>query len=160
MSSKLFKQLIEINKIINNLSSSKDVFTKSVKKVLNLDLNNNSVIDEIKECRVEVKLKYLNKFNKNHKLIDKNVIKFKCNECNQKFSLRRRLLNHKLIHSNERQYVCDWSQYGKQFKTNSHLNQHILQHSGDKPYICDHKNCGKRFTRISSLNYHFRCHSK
>ena len=96
---------------------------------------------------------------KDHKLIDSNERKYKCNECNKRFTLLSYLKTHHFIHSNERQFVCDWSQCGKSFKTKPSLKDHKRRvHLNERKFKCDYNNCEKRFFLKSHLNIHKSTH--
>ena len=56
MSQKLLKKLIEFNKIRNNLVLFEKKLNKSIENILNLNSINNSVINEIKVCKIDIKL--------------------------------------------------------------------------------------------------------
>ena len=129
MSSKLLKllsDLNEFNKISDNLSSIQEVLTSSVKSKLNLDLINNSIIGDIKLCRSDLKILNTEK----PKLINTNVIQFKCKKCNKQFRLWSQLLNHKSIDLNKRKYKCN--KCDECFKNLSVLKNHHLIHSTEK----------------------------
>ena len=172
---KLLNKLIEFNEISNNLSSIQEKFNKSVKKELNLNSINNSVIDEIKVCRSDLKIiefnqkshklkcfwpkcHYKSKVKRNletHKLIHKNAKQFKCNECNKKFNQSSGLKKHNsLIHSNERKYKCN--ECNKRFNRKYYLKSHRLIHSNERQFVCDWSQCGQRFKTNSNLNRHKR----
>lgn len=65
------------------------------------------------------------------------------------------LRRHKLIHLNEKSFICD--QCGKGFNLFINLNAHIRRHIGFKPHICDI--CKASFLDKTRLKMHMRTHT-
>ena len=80
---------------------------------------------------------------------------FKCPECGNDFSTRKRLTKHERTHTGEKPYRCDVC--GKSFSQSHHLTKHMRTHTGEKPYSCDV--CGKSFANASNLPTHMRTHT-
>ncbi|XP_051916854.1 zinc finger protein 276 isoform X2 [Hippocampus zosterae] len=75
--------------------------------------------------------------------------------CNKVFTIDRYLQRHvKLIHTEERNYICD--QCGQTFKQRKHLLVHQMRHSGVKPLQCEI--CGFQCRQRASLKYHMTKH--
>ncbi|XP_049580466.1 zinc finger protein 276 isoform X3 [Syngnathus scovelli] len=75
--------------------------------------------------------------------------------CNKVFTIDRYLQRHvKLIHTDERNYICD--QCGQTFKQRKHLSVHQMRHSGVKPLQCEV--CGFQCRQRASLKYHMTKH--
>ncbi|XP_061532507.1 zinc finger protein 276 isoform X2 [Phycodurus eques] len=75
--------------------------------------------------------------------------------CNKVFTIDRYLQRHvKLIHTEERNYICD--QCGQTFKQRKHLSVHQMRHSGVKPLQCEV--CGFQCRQRASLKYHMTKH--
>ena len=94
---------------------------------------------------------------------------------------------HRLVHSEERPFICEVSSCGKAYKSKPALKQHILSNhskyvphrcikcgkcfkteyllkkhvtitcNDSRPYVC--RTCGKRFKTISNLRYHEGTHA-
>ena len=37
----------------------------------------------------------------------------------------------------DKKHICDYQGCSKAFKRNDHLKSHKLTHTGEKPYVCD-----------------------
>ncbi len=78
--------------------------------------------------------KYLKRHQKLH-----SKIKLCCAHCyfetNYEFHMKR----HSLIHSNEKNFKCDFENCNKFFKNNTYLKAHKLIHSKRKKFKCDKK---------------------
>ncbi|XP_053204649.1 transcription factor mef2A-like isoform X2 [Panonychus citri] len=89
----------------------------------------------------------------------KNVgppVRPQCSECGKDFSNRSALSKHKLIHSDERKFVCNIC--AKAFKRQDHLNGHMLTHRDKKPFECDVEGCEKTYCDARSLRRHKENH--
>jgi KRAB domain-containing zinc finger protein len=83
------------------------------------------------------------------------IFKFVLQVANKKvFSEKGNLAKHKVIHTEERPFVCEIC--GKAFKYRSNLNSHRKVCSGEKPYICEV--CNKQFARKDYLKAHMKRH--
>ena len=84
-----------------------------------------------------------------------NKSKFVCNKCDKTFISVNEINKHKrLIHSNDRQFVCPRSDCWKTFKRRDHLIRHKQTHCSVKPFKCNQ--CYQRFSRRSHVNRHKR----
>uniref|UniRef100_A0A669CWW1 C2H2-type domain-containing protein n=1 Tax=Oreochromis niloticus TaxID=8128 RepID=A0A669CWW1_ORENI len=77
---------------------------------------------------------------------NQNLHRLKRNRRN--FHHKSILMEHKIIHSDEKQYSCKTC--GKGFHYKHHLVVHLRVHTGEKPYIC--KTCDKRFTLLAKCS--------
>ncbi|XP_037048839.1 oocyte zinc finger protein XlCOF6-like [Bradysia coprophila] len=84
-----------------------------------------------------------------------------CNysDCNATFFTAKALSMHRLIHSDQRKYVCAHEQCGKKFKLRSYLREHENIHKADaKRHKCEYANCDKAFFKKSKLTRHHITH--
>ena len=79
---------------------------------------------------------------------------FKCSICGKKVKTERAWNRHKLVHSEELNFICHVC--GKQFKHCHQLKRHMIVHTGKKEHICDV--CGKNFTWADKLKEHRQYH--
>ena len=75
---------------------------------------------------------------------------YKCNICENTFSQKSSLVNHRRIHTGERPYACDICE--KTFSRSSTLAEHKRFHTGEKPFHCDL--CKKSYSKRSHLSEH------
>ncbi|XP_061421981.1 zinc finger protein 692-like isoform X3 [Lethenteron reissneri] len=75
--------------------------------------------------------------------------------CGKRFVLPRHLKKHQLLHSDERNFVCETC--GASFKSKKNLLIHLRIHTGEKPLQCEL--CGYRCRQKASLNWHMRKHN-
>ena len=90
-----------------------------------------------------------------NKHIDKclNNRKFKCEECGAAFVQKGHLDAHmKHKHSDERNYVCNFEDCGKAFKSEQALNNHKKSHSDEKLHQCRY--CPKAYKTNQNLQTH------
>lgn len=81
---------------------------------------------------------------------------FKCEDCGKLFISKFALKNHRIVHSEDRQFACDICK--KRFKNNYTLKTHSITHSNEKPYQCQH--CDKRFADAAYLKTHMTLHEE
>eukprot|EP00092_Neocalanus_flemingeri_P009882 GFUD01010651.1.p1 GENE.GFUD01010651.1~~GFUD01010651.1.p1 ORF type:complete len:755 (-),score=140.96 GFUD01010651.1:213-2477(-) len=77
-----------------------------------------------------------------------------CELCPAAFASKSSLNNHKLSHSDERNFKCQFCE--KAFHSKGNLETHIRTHTGEKPYTCDV--CGKSFSDQAYFAKHKRLH--
>ena len=65
--------------------------------------------------------------------------------------------NNYCIQLNKNQFVCDFNECKKSFKTKSGLKRHQTSHSTERPFKCDINGCDKSFKTSSHLSVHKRC---
>lgn len=68
------------------------------------------------------------------------------------------LEQHRRTHTNERNFVCDFPDCGKDFLRKSHLKVHKWSHSSEKPLCCEI--CRRGFTTSQQLSRHLNTHPR
>lgn len=75
--------------------------------------------------------------------------------CNKSFNFKKHLKEHEKLHSNQRDYICEFC--ARAFRTSSNLIIHRRIHTGEKPLQCEV--CGFTCRQKASLNWHMRKHN-
>ncbi|KPJ07590.1 hypothetical protein RR48_11146 [Papilio machaon] len=78
--------------------------------------------------------------------------RFKCSLCDKSFSMHCNLVNHQMVHSEERP-VYDCEICGKGFLFAANRKRHMIIHSGLKPFKCDV--CEKTFKSNAEKRLHY-----
>ncbi|XP_016379814.1 zinc finger protein 692-like [Sinocyclocheilus rhinocerous] len=99
-------------------------------------------------------LQYLNHHVKYQHLQQKTFI---CSHptCSKSFDFKKHLKEHEKLHSNQRDYICEFC--AQAFRTSSNLIIHCRIHTGEKPLQCEV--CGFTCRQKASLNWHVRKHN-
>lgn len=93
---------------------------------------------------------------KSHMDIHNNSL-YKCPDCDMVLNTRRTLLQHRLVHSDEKRFKCEFCDAA--FKRSKALKNHLILHSGLRPYKCNF--CNKAFSNGSNCRAHKkRAHPK
>ncbi|XP_039944719.1 zinc finger protein 692-like isoform X3 [Hirundo rustica] len=81
---------------------------------------------------------------------------FTCSEptCRKSFNFKKHLKEHEKLHSDKRDYICEFC--ARSFRTSSNLIIHRRIHTGEKPLQCEI--CGFTCRQKASLNWHMRKH--
>ncbi|KPP72547.1 zinc finger protein 692-like [Scleropages formosus] len=81
---------------------------------------------------------------------------FSCSHpaCGKSFNFKKHLKEHEKLHSNQRDYICEFC--ARAFRTSSNLIIHRRIHTGEKPLQCEV--CGFTCRQKASLNWHMRKH--
>ncbi|XP_074928063.1 zinc finger protein 692 isoform X3 [Chelonoidis abingdonii] len=81
---------------------------------------------------------------------------FTCSEpsCSKSFNFKKHLKEHEKLHSDKRDYICEYC--ARPFRTSSNLIIHRRIHTGEKPIQCEI--CGFTCRQKASLNWHMKKH--
>ncbi|XP_064900177.1 zinc finger protein 692 isoform X2 [Columba livia] len=81
---------------------------------------------------------------------------FACSQpgCGKSFNFKKHLKEHEKLHSDQRDYICEFC--ARPFRTSSNLLIHRRIHTGEKPLQCEV--CGFTCRQKASLNWHMRKH--
>ncbi|KAM9510435.1 zinc finger protein 692 [Guaruba guarouba] len=81
---------------------------------------------------------------------------FTCSEpsCGKSFNFKKHLKEHEKLHSDKRDYICEFC--ARSFRTSSNLIIHRRIHTGEKPLQCEV--CGFTCRQKASLNWHMKKH--
>ncbi|XP_076860418.1 zinc finger protein 692 [Brachyhypopomus gauderio] len=74
--------------------------------------------------------------------------------CGKSFNFKKHLKEHEKLHSDQRDYICEFC--ARAFRTSSNLSIHRRIHTGEKPLQCEV--CGFTCRQKASLNWHMRKH--
>ncbi|XP_037022288.2 zinc finger protein 692 isoform X9 [Artibeus jamaicensis] len=98
---------------------------------------------------------YLNHHKKYQHIHQKS---FSCPEpaCGKSFNFKKHLKEHVKLHSDTRDYICEFC--AQSFRTSSNLVIHQRIHTGEKPLQCEI--CGFTCRQKASLNWHRRKHAE
>nr|XP_054517020.1 zinc finger protein 692 isoform X3 [Pan troglodytes] len=98
---------------------------------------------------------YLNHHKKYQHIHQKS---FSCPEpaCGKSFNFKKHLKEHMKLHSDTRDYICEFC--ARSFRTSSNLVIHRRIHTGEKPLQCEI--CGFTCRQKASLNWHQRKHAE
>lgn len=77
-----------------------------------------------------------------------------CSECGTAFVEASKLKRHRLVHSGERPYQCEFPNCGKRFSLSHNLKTHMRLHTNDSNYQC--KFCLKQYSQKVNLNIHIQ----
>jgi len=92
---------------------------------------------------------------KKHRVIHQDEKEYICPKCGKPFAYKHRLKEHLERHEGIKRHHCD--QCEKSFYDKDHLKRHIRTHTGEKPYACDI--CGKTYAQSNDLKKHMLSHS-
>ncbi|KAH7970804.1 hypothetical protein HPB49_015757 [Dermacentor silvarum] len=79
---------------------------------------------------------------------------YECGVCRQRFSTKKSVTNHLIVHKGEKPYACDVC--GLKFFQKFPLLKHQRIHTGEMPYAC--QVCPSKFCRKESLDRHQQLH--
>ncbi|XP_043940059.1 zinc finger protein 692-like isoform X2 [Protopterus annectens] len=75
-------------------------------------------------------------------------------DCGKSFNFKKHLKEHEKLHSDKRDYICEFC--ARAFRTSSNLVIHRRIHTGEKPLQCEV--CGFTCRQKASLNWHMKKH--
>lgn len=78
-----------------------------------------------------------------------------CETCGKNFNAKSTLINHAMVHMNDKPFVCNIC--GEGFKNKYKLTYHKGIHTGEKNFGCEV--CGQRFRAKGTLKNHMLAHS-
>ena len=82
---------------------------------------------------------------------------YKCPDCGLELNTKRTLLQHRLVHSEEKRFKCEFCDAA--FKRSKALKNHLILHTGLRPYKCNF--CDRTFSNGSNCRAHKkRAHPK
>ncbi|TRY99774.1 hypothetical protein DNTS_029696 [Danionella cerebrum] len=77
--------------------------------------------------------------------------------CSKAFNFKKHLKEHEKLHSNQRDFICEFC--ARAFRTSSNLIIHRRIHTGEKPLQYGCEVCGFTCRQKASLNWHMRKHN-
>ncbi|KAF9419627.1 hypothetical protein HW555_003905 [Spodoptera exigua] len=87
---------------------------------------------------------------------DDKKLQFNCDECNRVFTMKSRLVQHKLrTHLKQKTVACEIC--GFKVFNNDLLRRHMVRHNDTRPFECEF--CKKTFQRKKTLEVHKRIHT-
>ncbi|CAH1642045.1 unnamed protein product [Spodoptera littoralis] len=87
---------------------------------------------------------------------DDKKLQFNCDECNRVFTMKSRLVQHKLrTHLKQKTVACEIC--GFKVFNNDLLRRHMVRHNDTRPFECEY--CKKTFQRKKTLEVHKRIHT-
>lgn len=95
-----------------------------------------------------------NKYRHHFSTVHNNVC-FVCSFCGRKFSTRRYLEQHNVVHSGIKQYQCEVC--SRSFSRKDYLTKHVLIHSDARKFEC--ALCSKKFNQKASFDCHMKTHN-
>ncbi|MDZ4124492.1 MAG: C2H2-type zinc finger protein, partial [Hydrogenophaga sp.] len=98
---------------------------------------------------------------KRHKLKHTGEKPFKCNfdGCDYASKQLEHLKTHKLTHTGEKPFKCDFNGCKYAYTSSSSLKTHKLTHTGEKPFKCDHPGCDYACKELRHLKTHKLTHT-
>ena len=93
---------------------------------------------------------------KRHLVLHRGARPHQCEVCGSSFKMKNTLLRHKLIHSDDKPFVCEIEGCGKRFGRREHMREHMDRHPGESRLTCDWSGCTKTFKSKFWLDKHKR----
>jgi len=105
-------------------------------------------------CQYETKYKHYLKYHKLNKHLNEGNKFIECHLCGKKFINKYNLQNHfKTVHSVEK-LECDWIGCDFKTNSAATLKLHRMRHTGDLPFVCEWPACEKKFRTNTRLEKH------
>lgn len=83
--------------------------------------------------------------------------KFQCMICNNKFYDKTQFMAHRVVHTKEKPYTCNYENCDKSYTTKNSLRAHARIHTGQNIHCC--KMCDYKFTTSTNLKRHMLVHT-
>src|SRR3984885_15437541 len=145
-----FRDLCQsLDKIQCFLSQNASVLFEGIEceNAVNLSMNCNSI--DLNSCKISDKMLF------NHNTINTlNTCHCFWPKCQFNTQLKGNLIAHQLLHSDIKQFKCDFNNCNKVFKSVASISAHKYSKHLNVRYVCDWSECDKQFTRKSYLIQH------
>ncbi|CAG2183669.1 unnamed protein product, partial [Oppiella nova] len=74
--------------------------------------------------------------------------------CTRSYTQNSHLRRHKLVHTEEKPFACDWPNCNYRSVRSCDVANHRVTHTGEKRFVCEVVGCEKAFTRGHHLRRH------
>ena len=74
--------------------------------------------------------------------------------CTRSYTQNSHLRRHKLVHTEEKPFACDWPNCNYRSVRSCDVANHRVTHTGEKRFVCEVIGCEKAFTRGHHLRRH------
>lgn len=79
-----------------------------------------------------------------------------CPVCTRNVKSRNKLLDHILVHTNEKIFACPVAGCSYGSIKSSHMSGHLLRHTKARPYKCLEPGCGESVAKFCEYDYHYK----
>ncbi|XP_074928073.1 uncharacterized protein LOC116819424 isoform X4 [Chelonoidis abingdonii] len=147
------EQAVQSSRKKRGMPSNKDV-AQIISKRIRKATKHEMLLCDFESCgKIFSNRQYLNYHRKYQHVHQKT---FTCSEpsCGKSFNFKKHLKEHEKLHSDKRDYICEYC--ARPFRTSSNLIIHRRIHTGEKPIQC--VICGFTCRQKASLNWHMKKH--